>query len=163
MIHPRFIDLTFKPILWHIMCRYAALKKVIYDLEKGQTQDPNGTDHHERSSLLEDGRHVDTVEAFVPLLDRELGKIVLFYKSQETELRGELNILATDIATAEAQGVARDEGEEEEAVDSDDEETSNWGMSSTRRKRSLSTNVRTHLRTISSGSSSFSFSSRFTG
>src|SRR5258708_39298888 len=118
MIHPRFIDLTFKPILWHIMCRYAALKKVIYDLEKGQTQDPNGTDHHERSSLLEDGRHVATVEAFVPPLDRHLGRIVLFYKSQETELRGQWNSLPTDIATADAQGVARDEGEAKEAVDS---------------------------------------------
>lgn len=146
----------FKPILCYTICRYAALKKVIYDLEKEQPQGSNGTDHHERSSLLGGDRYVDTVQAFIPLLDRELERIVSFYKSQGDELRVELDNLTADIATAEVQGVIPEEREEEDA-DSDDEETSNWGMSSTRRKRSLSVNVRTQ-RPISSGSSDLSLS-----
>lgn len=126
---------------WDEYIAYAALKKVIYDLEKEQSQGSNGTDNHERSSLLGGARHVDTAQAFTPLLDRELERVVSFYKSQGDELRVELDNLTADIATAEAQGVIPEEREEEDA-DSDDEETSNWGMSSTRRKRSLSVNVR---------------------
>ncbi|KAF8339631.1 SPX domain-containing protein [Cantharellus anzutake] len=133
---------------WDEYIAYAALKKVIYDLEREQTYDLGGLDH-ERSSLLGNGQRTEAVQKFVPLLDRELEKIVTFYISQEEELRSELENLTTGIEAAEDRGVVQDERDEEDDGDSD--ETSIWGTSSTRRKRSVSTNARPPRQTISLG------------
>lgn len=84
-----------------------------------------------------------TNEKFLPLLDRELDKIVSFYKAQEQELSDEITQLAEAIAKREEEGDRFDSRFSDDA-DSDDEELSygdtnlSRSMSRTRRKRSMS-------------------------
>ena len=96
--------------------RYSALKKHIYALEKqyarldGRIDDLEAATN-ERSTLLGGVRALTGVggahpadDTFSSLLDRELEKIVRFYREQETELLRELHQLEADIAQRDADG-----------------------------------------------------------
>ena len=96
--------------------RYSALKKHIYALEKqyagvdGRIDDLEAATN-ERSTLLGGVRALSGVggahpadDTFSSLLDRELEKIVPFYREQEAELLRELQQLEADIAQREAEG-----------------------------------------------------------
>ncbi|KAF8963087.1 SPX domain-containing protein [Flammula alnicola] len=106
---------------WDEYIAYDALKKYIYQLEKQQYGHTSGTD-----------------AMFIPLLDRELKKINLFYEQQETELTDDLNELERDVALQDEmglQGGEHYEDYEEGEVDDDDESIS---RSPVGRRRSLS-------------------------
>jgi phosphate transporter len=113
--------------------RYSALKKHIYALEKQYAGVDGWADDleaatNERATLLGDvhglggaggGHPAD--DTFSSLLDRELEKIVRFYREQEAESLRELHQLEADIAQLDAAGpTARspyddfDEDEEDE-------------------------------------------------
>jgi phosphate transporter len=88
-----------------------------------------------------------TDEKFVPLLDRELDKIVAFYKSQEADLIAEVEELAANIIEREAAGIGPDARYMDEDESDDEEEEGSVGLdgslsqlpdSPQRRKRSLS-------------------------
>ena len=96
--------------------RYSALKKHIYALEKqyagveGRVDDLEAATN-ERSTLLGGVRALSGVGAahpadgtFSSLLDRELDKIVRFYREQEAETLRELQQLEADIAQRDADG-----------------------------------------------------------
>lgn len=84
------------PEWWDEYINYDALKKTIYQLEKQQvgladsTRDLRDLEANEETALMGHVRHTDTDSLFVPLLDRELKKICVFYESQERELLGEV-------------------------------------------------------------------------
>jgi phosphate transporter len=107
--------------------RYDTLKKTIYQLEKQQ----HGLEHsiidvdpHERTSLMGDIDQSSTDAVFVPLLDRELKKITIFYASQEKELLEEVEELEELVRQQEEVDLSgRDRYfDDEEDDDEDDEE-----------------------------------------
>ncbi|CAD6892333.1 unnamed protein product [Tilletia controversa] len=90
---------------------YSNLKKAIYQIEKEQLYDEEGGSsalqlHHdtdtESSALLRgtDGS-VDAERVFVPLLDKELAKVVDFYQAKETELLTDLSVVQRDLEERE--------------------------------------------------------------
>jgi phosphate transporter len=123
---------------------YSALKKYIFQLEK-QFLDNDSALHdleasHERSRLIASGT-ASTVKIadkiFTGLLDKELDKIVTFYKDQEAELEREIHALEADIELKDAQGPspARSEYDDDDEDDDDDDEEPGK-RSECRRKRS---------------------------
>ncbi|KAF9048928.1 SPX domain-containing protein [Panaeolus papilionaceus] len=94
---------------WDEYIAYDSLKKTIYQLEKRQ----HGQDHllapdleaNERSTLLGEGDATSTDTIFIPLLDHELRKIVMFYQHQEKELMDDLKDLEKDIALQDELGL----------------------------------------------------------
>lgn len=93
-----------------IMFSYDSLKKCIYQLEKQQhsyeqllTYDPESD---ERSTLLA-GQDASTDAMFIPLLDRQLRKIVTFYEQQEKELINDLEVLEKSLLEQEDVGLGR--------------------------------------------------------
>ncbi|KAF9448494.1 Sodium/sulfate symporter [Macrolepiota fuliginosa MF-IS2] len=114
---------------WDEYIAYDALKKCIYQLEKQRTgQEPVSPTYRdvevgERSSLLNEGDPSSTNNLFVPLLDRELRKIMTFYESQEKELAEELTDLEEDVARQEEAGLeagahyfASDDEDDDESI-----------------------------------------------
>lgn len=115
---------------------YDALKKYIYQLEKQQAGHlVADLESGERASLLDQTDATDAL--FIPLLDRELSKIVTFYKHQEQELMEELQDLEKDVALQDELGLR---GEETwgRYTDDDDEEDDDSVSRSPTRRRSLS-------------------------
>ncbi|PPQ65178.1 hypothetical protein CVT24_011055 [Panaeolus cyanescens] len=88
---------------------YDSLKKSIYQLEKRQ----HGPEHlitpdleaNEQSSLLGEAEATNTDTLFIPLLDHELRKIVLFYGHQEKELLDDLKDLEGDVTLQDEMGL----------------------------------------------------------
>lgn len=120
------------------------LKKKIYELE-GTVSGHRTTGSHERSALLGGlgQRSVPSNEKFVPLLDRELHKIVTFYKIQEQELADEIDELAASIARKEEEGEGGSDPRFSDDGDSEDDElygelSLSRSASRPRRKRSIS-------------------------
>ncbi|KAF8992371.1 SPX domain-containing protein [Cyathus striatus] len=109
---------------WDEYIAYDTLKKYIYQLEKSQSSNIPPTSptlrNAERdieaaepllSSSLADESATDKI--FIPLLDRELKKVTLFYEHQARELAGELDELKDAIVRQEEMGrVGWDEDEE---------------------------------------------------
>lgn len=104
---------------------YDSLKKYIYQLEKQQagrdqllSVDPES---NERISLLSQDDASRTDALFIPLLDRELKRVIAFYEHQERELFEELKDLENDIELQDEVGL---QGEETwgHYADEDDEE-----------------------------------------
>jgi len=111
---------------------YDALKKYIYQLEK-QQHDLGRSSHdleaNERETLIQQATRTATDSVFVPLLDRELKKIVFFYESQEKELMDAVTNLEESAKDQEEAGLAAEhhylvEGEEDDDDDDDDEPAS---------------------------------------
>ncbi|KIO25061.1 hypothetical protein M407DRAFT_15305 [Tulasnella calospora MUT 4182] len=114
---------------WDEYIAYSALKKKIYDIE---VQTGAGDGHHdaERAGLLA-GQSVSGNDVFIPLLDRELEKIVNFYTHQEKEEKevlDELEEVRQLVEQTEEQGLVAepyrdDDGTDEDEEDDDDETT----------------------------------------
>jgi phosphate transporter len=116
--------------LAHMFPSYDALKKYIYQLEK-QQHDLGRSSHdleaNERETLIEQATRTATDSVFVPLLDRELKKIVFFYESQEKELLDAVANLEELVKDQEEAGLAAEhqylvEGEEDDDDDDDDDD-----------------------------------------
>lgn len=106
------------------------MKKYIYQLEKQQYDHEtlNHTSHRdlevgEHAALLEGHDVSDTDVLFIPLLDRELKKIALFYESQEKELYEDLAELEGDIQIQEDAGIDGGDRYMEQSDDEDDDES----------------------------------------
>jgi len=84
------------PEWWDEYISYDALKKAVYQLEKQQlgladsTRDLRDLEANEETALMGHVDHASTDALFVPLLDRELRKICMFYETQERELLDEV-------------------------------------------------------------------------
>jgi phosphate transporter len=133
--------------LAHMPPSYDALKKYIYQLEK-QQHDLGRSSHdleaNERETLIQQATRTATDSVFVPLLDRELKKIVFFYESQEKELLDAVTNLEELVKDQEEAGLAAEhqylvDGEEDDDDDDDDEPASpsqESGPPKRRRRRS---------------------------
>ncbi|KAH7929221.1 Sodium/sulfate symporter [Leucogyrophana mollusca] len=116
---------------WDEYIAYDALKKYVYQLEKQQ----HGMDHsyrdleaNEQTTLVDHASQSAVNAVFLPLLDRELKKISLFYESQEKELMGEIAEVEVLIAQHEEAGL--DAGEhylDEDGDDEDEDEDEDYG------------------------------------
>lgn len=136
-------------------CSYDTLKRKIYEFETN-IDASRGTLglSHERSALLgrfgHDEVSASTDEKFVPLLDRELDKIITFYKAQEHELREELDQLSISIARREEEGFnGLTDARFSDDGDSDDDDMSYGDLTMSRR---MSTSRSRRKRSISGGS-----------
>ncbi|KAG8906654.1 low-affinity phosphate transporter, partial [Tulasnella sp. 408] len=137
---------------------YSALKKKIYDIA-AQTDAADGHHEPERAGLLA-GQSVSGNDVFIPLLDRELEKIVNFYTQQEKEVLDELEELRQLIDQTEEQGLVQepyrdDDGTDEDEEDDDDETTNrsvSRDLSKRRRKASSASDGRLPDRRSSAGS-----------
>ena len=116
---------------------YDSLKKCIYQLEKQQhghehllTYDPES---NERSTLLAEQDVMSTDTMFIPLLDRELRKIVTFYEHQEKELTNDLEELEKSLLEQEDIGLGRRYYDLTD--DDDDDDSLDESLSPERRRR----------------------------
>ena len=108
---------------------YEALKKHIYHLEKqkaGLQESYHDLEANERTSLMSGGPSsvdmANTDAFFIPLLDRELRKICVFYETEEQRLTDDLAALQTDIERQEESGPYAGHHYLDEEGDEDDEE-----------------------------------------
>lgn len=117
---------------------YDALKKYIYQLEKQQAGHlVADLESGERTSLLDQSDATDSL--FIPLLDRELKKIVTFYEHQQQELLEELQDLEKDVELQDELGLRGEETWGHYADDDDDDDDDSVSRSPARvRHRSLS-------------------------
>jgi phosphate transporter len=117
---------------------YDVLKRHIYQLEKRQHGLENDLESNERYSLLQDTDRSDSDSIFIPLLDKELRKIIVFYESQQKESLDEIAELEEQVKEREEAGLAGGrhyfDDEEEDEDEDDDEEDIN--AASLRRTRS---------------------------
>ncbi|KAM5544077.1 hypothetical protein V8D89_002263 [Ganoderma adspersum] len=114
---------------WDEYIAYEALKKHIYQLEKqkaGLQESYHDLEANERTSLMSGGpSSVDVANTdafFIPLLDRELRKICVFYETEEQRLTDDLAALQTDIERQEESGPYAGHHYLDEEGDEDDEE-----------------------------------------
>lgn len=121
-----FADTAFQPLACkgahRVPCptrSYSNLKKAIYMLEKDQTLDasleqPYTDRPHdveaESASLLHAPEQSDTNRTFIPLLDKELAKIVDFYSIKEREQFTYLQDLKQDLERTENEDLADSSG-----------------------------------------------------
>ncbi|KAJ3525940.1 hypothetical protein NM688_g8326 [Phlebia brevispora] len=139
---------------WDEYIAYDTLKKYVYQLEKQQAgfhDTIHDLEANENTSLIRSTDHVSTDALFIPLLDRELKKVGLFYESQEEELLNEVTELEKLIEEQENFGpdvghqYDREEYGDDEDEDEDDDfvpqsPEATWSRSpmSSRRRRSAS-------------------------
>lgn len=103
--------------------RYDALKKHIYQLEKQQQHHHFvGLESTERSTLLGEHDAIGTDAIFIPLLDKEIQKIVAFYEDKEKELLEDLEELEKDVLKMDDIGLGGGYHYEDYADDDDDED-----------------------------------------
>ena len=110
---------------------YETLKKYVYQLEKQQAgfrDTVHDLEANESTSLIRERDHISTDALFIPLLDRELKKICIFYDSQEQELLNEITELERLVQEQEDFGpdvghqYDRDDYEDDEDDDEDDDD-----------------------------------------
>ncbi|KIP11029.1 hypothetical protein PHLGIDRAFT_114938 [Phlebiopsis gigantea 11061_1 CR5-6] len=139
---------------WDEYIAYDTLKKYVYQLEKqaaGFRDVVHDLEANESTSLIQGQETASTDAMFVPLLDRELKKIALFYEMQETELLKEVEDLKDLVEKQEDSGPDsrhqyedHDYGDEDEDEEEDDfgplhSPTTTWSRSpANQRHRSLS-------------------------
>ena len=115
------------------------MKKYIYQLER-QQHDVDASIHDlessERASLIDGSTSTDAV--FLPLLDRELKKIALFYESQERELLDELAELEGQIKEQEEAGLDGGYQYMDHDDDDDDDDSPSRSVPPRRRRRKSS-------------------------
>lgn len=114
---------------------YSNLKKAIYNLEQNlpaelSGQSNVGDDIEQESSALLGASISDSDSTFIPLLDKELRKIVAFYGIKEAELREELVRLRNDLRKTESEEVFQDDEDE----DSDGDESDGGEIPDTKQK-----------------------------
>jgi phosphate transporter len=94
---------------WEEYIDYDGLKKYIYQLEKqALSTSVHDLESNERTSLV--GRPADqtTDSIFIPLVDKELKKVTLFYENQEKELFDELEELQALVQKQDELGLEGD-------------------------------------------------------
>ncbi|TDL25556.1 SPX-domain-containing protein [Rickenella mellea] len=140
---------------WDEYIAYSSLKKHIYQLEKKQLNDEvtvYDLESNERTALMSGANRSSTDAVFIPILDRELKKICLFYEAQEQELSQEVLELEKLVQSKEEEDISMaghymSDGDDDDDDDDDDEPTNRPGSrertagraSSSRRRRTLST------------------------
>ncbi|KAF9456448.1 SPX domain-containing protein [Collybia nuda] len=137
---------------WEEYISYDNLKKYIYQLEKQQHGDRQYLDAdleaNESSALIDAADRSNTDLVFVPLLNQELKKIILFYESQEKELLDEVADLEELVEKQEELGLAGGEHYLDDPMadedDEDDDDSISRSPDATRtRRRKLSSQSRT--------------------
>ncbi|KAN0064002.1 low-affinity phosphate transporter [Thecaphora frezii] len=125
---------------------YSNLKKAIYLLEKDLPLEPGSSSaaytdvENESAGLLQQSPHNDSDRVFVPLLDKEMDKIVGFFIQKEKELQADLDTLDRDLDRVENEEIDGDSDVPFSDDDDDDEdliETVRTGKASTERRSSL--------------------------
>lgn len=113
-------------------CSYSSLKKHIFALEKQYhdhglaLRDLEAS--NERSHLMTADGLSKADKIFSGLLDKELQKIVLFYKEQEKELARDVENLQKDVAQKDTEGPSpTDSIYEDDEDDEDDDEEDGFG------------------------------------
>ena len=129
-------------LILSFLVSYDSLKKCIYQLEKQQhgheqllTYDPES---NERSTLLAEQDTISTDAMFIPLLDRELRKIVTFYEHQEKELINDLEDLEKSLLEQEDAGMGLRYYDDVTDEDDDDDDSLEDSRSPAMRRQSLS-------------------------
>lgn len=103
---------------------YSNLKKAIYNLEQnlptGDSGQSNvGDDIEQESTALLGASISDSDGTFIPLLDKELRKIVAFYGVKEAELREELSRLRNDLRKTESEDMFEEDEDFSDGDESD--------------------------------------------
>lgn len=113
------------------------MKKHIYQLEKqkaGLQESYHDLEANERTSLMSGGPSsvdmANTDAFFIPLLDRELRKICVFYETEEQRLTDDLAALQTDIERQEESGPYAGHHYLDEEEDEEDEEDDDFQLQS---------------------------------
>ena len=108
---------------------YEALKKHVYQLEKqkaGLQESYHDLEANERTSLIggdHTGADVGNTDAFfIPLLDRELRKICVFYEVEEQRLSDDITTLQQEITQHEENGPYAGHHYMDESGEDDDED-----------------------------------------
>lgn len=167
------------PEWWDEYIAYDALKKAVYQLEKQQAglSESFYSEHHdleanEETALIGSPQGASTDSMFVPLLDRELKKICIFYDTQEKELEEEVEHLqhlvqqqeevGPDAGHQYMDGDTEDDDDEEEEDDDDFDARGSPIVSSRDPTRSPSRppTGRRHARSMSSAAATASRSRR---
>lgn len=134
--------------------RYDNLKKYIYQLEKqqhgSQYLDAADLEASESSALIDQADRSNTDLVFIPLLNQELKKIILFYESQEKELLDEVADLEELVEKQEEMGLAGGEHYLDDPLadedDEDDDDSISRSPDATRtRRRKLSSASRSRV------------------
>ncbi|KAF9477734.1 Sodium/sulfate symporter [Pholiota conissans] len=125
---------------WDEYIAYDALKKYIYQLEKQQyTHHLPDLEANEQSSLLAGESASGTDALFIPLLDHELRKIILFYEHQKKELIDDLSELEKDVELQDEIGLQGDHyADYDDGEEDDDDESISASRSPDGTRRSLS-------------------------
>ncbi|PWN51228.1 SPX-domain-containing protein [Violaceomyces palustris] len=109
---------------------YSNLKKTIYILEKDQVLDPSSASsapysddvESESATLLQHSSSSETDRVFIPMLDKEMQKVVDFFHQKEEELLNELQTLQIDLERTESLEVPEDSDEAFSDEDDEDDE-----------------------------------------
>lgn len=137
----------------NLFVSYDNLKKYIYQLEKQQ----HGSQYldadleaNESSALIDEADRSNTDQVFIPLLNQELKKIVLFYESQEKDLLDEVADLEELVEKQEELGLAGGEHYLDDPLadedDEDDDDSISRSPDATRtRRRKLSSASRSRV------------------
>ncbi|KAI9067720.1 Sodium/sulfate symporter [Trametes sanguinea] len=146
---------------WDEYIAYDALKKYVYQLEKqkaGLQESFHDLEANERTSLIGVGADATNTDSlFIPLLDRELKKICLFYESEEQRLSDEVSALQQEVEQQEQNGPyaghqymdSENDGDVDEEEDDDDFDIHSPILSRDR-TTSPSRQRRRHSRSVSS-------------
>ncbi|EPQ28079.1 uncharacterized protein PFL1_04406 [Pseudozyma flocculosa PF-1] len=125
---------------------YSNLKKSIYLLERDLPMLPsdnaNADDvENESANLLQQAAQSDTDRHFVPLLDKELQKIVAFFNEKHAEMQADLGALERDLERTENEEIDDDSDQPFSDDDDDDDDalvdTVRTGKASTGRRNSI--------------------------
>ncbi|TFK93792.1 Sodium/sulfate symporter [Polyporus arcularius HHB13444] len=145
---------------WDEYIAYEALKKHLYQLEKqkaGLHEAYHDLEANERTSLMGSGPSAsdltNTDAFFIPLLDRELKKVCMFYEMEEQRLSDEVKALQQEVERQEENGpYAGHQFEDEEDADEEDEEDDEFDLHSPvhDRTQSPARQRRRHSRSVSS-------------
>ncbi|KAI0706485.1 Sodium/sulfate symporter [Earliella scabrosa] len=157
---------------WDEYIAYEALKKHIYQLEKQQVglqESYHDLEANERTSLMGSsgagGSAAPSTDAFfIPLLDRELRKICMFYEMEEQRVMDDVAALQQEVERQEESGpyaghqYLDDDGDEDDEED-DDFEVHSPGVSRDRNE-SPARRRRRHSRSLSSAAPALPSGSR---
>ncbi|KAI0636294.1 Sodium/sulfate symporter [Trametes polyzona] len=145
---------------WDEYIAYEALKKHVYQLEKqkaGLQESFHDLEANERTSLIGTGADAASTDAlFIPLLDRELKKVCLFYETEEQRLSDEVSTLQQEIEQHEQNGPYAGPHflDHDEDPDDEDEEDDDFDLHSPvrsgERNQSPTRRRRRHSRSASS-------------
>ncbi|KAF8824692.1 hypothetical protein HHX47_DHR7000068 [Lentinula edodes] len=154
----RYSALKFNAVSewWEEYIDYDYLKKYIYQLEKQQqslTSSYRDLESNERTSLVGRPSDVATDSIFIPLLDKELKKVALFYENQEKELFDELAELEALVQNQDELGLDGDHYADDDEYDEEDDESLSRSPERHRRRR-LSSSVNVNRGTSGPGESS---------